>query len=136
MSNPGVSLRRRPMAVPDFQSLMRPCLAVHQDRQPHTSAALRDRIAAEMNVSAEDRAIILPSGRQTLFANRVAWAVTLMAQAGLLDRPARGVTQITDRGIGVLTQRPDRVGVGSVPPSPTLRPRPAGSREPARAADE
>jgi restriction system protein len=97
------------MAVPDFQSLMRPCLAVHQDRQPHTSAALRDQLAAEMNVSAEDRAIMLPSGRQTLFANRVAWAVTHMAQAGLLDRPARGVTQITDRGIAVLTQHSERV---------------------------
>ncbi len=97
------------MAVPDFQSLMRPCLAVHQDRQPHTSAALRDQLAAQMNIDAEDRAIMLPSGRQTLFANRVAWAVTHMAQAGLLDRPTRGVTQITDRGIGVLTQHPGRV---------------------------
>src|SRR5262245_48087563 len=109
MSNPGVSLRRRPMSVPDLPSLMRPGLAVHQDGQPHTSAALRDQLAAEMNVSAEDRAIMLPSGRQTLFANRVAWAVTHMAQAGLLDRPARGVTRITDRGTGVLTQHHQRV---------------------------
>jgi restriction system protein len=70
---------------------------------------LRDQLAVEMHVSAEDRAIMLPSGRQTLFANRVAWAVTHMAQAGLLDRPARGVTQITDRGIAVLTQHPQRV---------------------------
>jgi restriction system protein len=62
-----------------------------------------------MRVSDEDRAVMLPSGRQSLFANRVAWAVTHMAQAGLLDRPTRGVTQITDRGIEVLTQYPDRV---------------------------
>ena len=34
------------MAVPDFQSLMRPCLAVHQDRKPHTPTDLRDRLAA------------------------------------------------------------------------------------------
>src|SRR5258708_32636463 len=97
------------MAVPDFQYLMRPCLAVHQDRQPHSSADLRDQLAAMMNVSADDRAIMLPSGRQALFANRVAWAVTHMAQAGLLDRPDRGVTQITDRGSAVLTENPDRV---------------------------
>ena len=62
-----------------------------------------------MRVSDEDRAVMLPSGRQSLFANRVAWAVTHMAQAGLLHRPARGVTQITDRGIQVLDQYPDRV---------------------------
>lgn len=97
------------MAVPDFQSLMRPCLTVHQDRQPHTPTDLRDRLANQMRVSDEDRAVMLPSGRQSLFANRVAWAVTHMAQAGLLDRPTRGVTQITDRGIEVLTQYPDRV---------------------------
>jgi restriction system protein len=99
------------MAVPDFQSLMRPCLAVHQDRQPHTSADLRDRLAAQMHVSAEERAIMIPSGRAPLFSNRVAWAVTHLAQAGLLDRPARGVTQITDRGIEVLTQHPQRVDI-------------------------
>ena len=38
-----------------------------------------------------------------------AWAVTHLAQAGLLDRPARGVTQITARGLEVLAQYPDRV---------------------------
>ncbi len=60
------------MTVPDFQSLMRPCLAVHEDGQPHTSAGLRDRIAELMQVTAEDRAVLLPSGSQPLFANRVA----------------------------------------------------------------
>ena len=97
------------MAVPDFQSLMRPCLAVHEDSQPHTTAGLRDRLAASMNVTAEDRAVLLPSGSQPLFNNRVAWAVTHLAQAGLLDRPARGVTQITARGLEVLSQHPARV---------------------------
>ena len=97
------------MAVPDFQSLMRPCLAVHQDGQPHTAAKLRDRIAELMHVTAEDRAVLLPSGAQPVFNNRVAWAVTHMAQAGLLDRPERGVTHITARGQDVLGQCPDRV---------------------------
>ncbi len=97
------------MVVPDFQSLMRPCLAAHQDRQPHTSADLRDRLAAQMHVSDEDRTVPLPSGTQPVFSNRVAWAVTHLAQAGLLDRPARGVTQITARGIEVLSQYRDRV---------------------------
>ena len=62
-----------------------------------------------MHVSDEDRAVMLPSGRQPLFSNRLAWAVTHLAQAGLLDRPARGVTQITARGSEVLNRYPDRV---------------------------
>jgi restriction system protein len=97
------------VTVPDFQSLMRPCLAVHDDGQPHTSADLRDRVAELMHVAAEDRVILLPSGSQPLFTNRVAWAVTHLAQAGLLDRPSRGVTEITARGKEVLHQWPDRV---------------------------
>ena len=62
-----------------------------------------------MHVTAEDRAILLPSGTQPLFTNRVGWTVTHLAQAGLLDRPARGVTQITARGLEVLHQYPARV---------------------------
>lgn len=97
------------MAVPDFQSLMRPTLAVHQDRQPHAASDLRDRLAVQMHISDEDRALMLPSGGQSLFSNRVAWAVTHLAQAGLLARTGRGVTQITDRGSQVLNRYPDRV---------------------------
>ena len=62
-----------------------------------------------MHVSDEDRAVMLPSGRQPVFSNRVAWAVTHLAQAGLLERPARGLTQITARGSEVLNRYPDRV---------------------------
>jgi restriction system protein len=99
------------VAIPDFQSLMRPCLAVHEDGQPHTAASLRDRIAELMHVTAEDRAVLLPSGSQPLFNNRVAWAVTHLAQAGLLDRPSRGITRITVSGIEVLRQCPNRVDI-------------------------
>jgi restriction system protein len=88
---------------------MRPCLAVHEDGKPHTTAGLRDQIAKLLQVTSEDRATLLPSGTQPVFSNRVAWAVTHLAQAGLLDRPTRGVTQITERGREVLTGNPIRV---------------------------
>jgi len=70
-----------------------------------------------MHVTAEDRAVLLPSGSQALFTNRVAWAVTHLAQAGLLDRPARGVTEITARGQEVLAQYPDRVDMRELRPA-------------------
>ena len=76
---------------------------------PHTSADLRDRLAELMQVTAEDRAVLLPSGSQPLFTNRVAWAVIHLAQAGLLDRLARGITQLTARCQQVLQECPDRV---------------------------
>src|SRR6266536_3415024 len=49
------------VVIPDFQSLMRPVLAIHQDGQPHTAAELRDKVAAEVGVTEEDRRVMLPS---------------------------------------------------------------------------
>jgi restriction system protein len=97
------------VATPDFQSLMRPVLEVHTDGAPHSAAEVRDRVASALGVTEDDRKVMLPSGGQTLYANRVAWAVTHLAQSALLERPARGITQITPRGQQVLRDHTDRV---------------------------
>jgi restriction system protein len=106
------STKKMLMAVPDFQSMMRPVLALHADGQPHTSADVRDAVADVLGVTEDDRQVPLPSGRSSRYANRVAWAVTHMAQALVLERPTRGVTRITDRGRDVLAKHPDRVDMG------------------------
>jgi restriction system protein len=97
------------VAIPDFQTLMRPILDVHADGQPHSQAEVRDKVAATLGVSEDDRKSLLPSGRQPTYTNRIAWAGTHLAQAGLLERPARGISLITDRGRHVLREHPDRV---------------------------
>jgi restriction system protein len=98
-----------PMTIPDFQSMMRPVLALHDDGLPHTAADVRNDVAEVLGVTEQERQVPLPSGRTTRYANRVAWAVTHMVQALLLERPARGVTQILPRGREVLAKYPDRV---------------------------
>jgi restriction system protein len=45
----------------------------------------------------------------SVFDSRTAWAVTYLAQAGLIRRPKRAVNQITERGQHVLQEHPDRV---------------------------
>lgn len=60
----------------------------------------------------DERKQMLPSGGQSVFSNRVAWAVTHMAQAALLTRPARGTTLITERGQQVLRDHQDRIDMG------------------------
>ena len=44
-----------------------------------------------------------------MFGSRVGWALTYMSQAGLTSRPKRGVYVITDRGLKVLNEHPERV---------------------------
>ena len=97
------------MPIPDFQSLMRPLLQLAADGQSHTIRDALDKLASEFSLSDDDRKELLPSGRQEVFTNRVAWAKTHLRMAGLIEAPSRGVFRITDRGQQVLRDNPDRV---------------------------
>lgn len=99
------------MAVPDYETLMLPVLRSLGDGQTVSAKQLRERVAAEVGLSAADRAETIPSGAP-VFDNRVHWAVTYMVQAGLLVRPKRGAVLLTDRGREVLGQKPERIDNG------------------------
>jgi restriction system protein len=96
------------MAVPDFQGLMLPVLRAAADGDV-SAADLRSRVAAELRLTEADLAEMLPSGRQTTFANRTAWANVFLQRAGLLEKVSRGVYRITDEGRKVLVERPERI---------------------------
>jgi restriction system protein len=96
------------LAVPDYQTLMAPCLHAMEDGEPHAVRDLRDDVAQRVQLGPGDREERIPSGA-LLFDSRVHWAITYMAQAGLVRRPRRGVAQITDRGREVLKRSPERV---------------------------
>jgi len=63
-------------------------------------------VAKEFNLTEEDRAELLPSGTARKFENRVAWTITYLSKARLLDRVARGVFRISERGRPVLQKNP------------------------------
>ncbi len=83
------------MPVPDFQTLMLPALRVLERQSPSTTGEVRRALAEEFALSEADLAELLPSGRQTTFANRVAWAYSYLKQAGLISSPRRGAYEIT-----------------------------------------
>ena len=97
------------MAIPDFQTLMRPLLELHADGGEKTQQELRDALAQQFKLTEEDLAERLPSGTARTFVNRVAWASTHMKEAGLLVKPRRGISTITERGRTVLREYPERV---------------------------
>lgn len=78
------------MPVPDYQSLMAPVLNVLADGGEHPLAELRAIVVDRLALTEDDLRAKIPSGTP-LFANRLHWAVTYMYQAGLLNRPKRGV---------------------------------------------
>jgi restriction system protein len=77
--------------------------------QPLSIKQLLPVMAQRLNLSEEDLAERLPSGRQGLLHNRLHWAKTYMARAGLIGSPSRGLAQITERGRAVLRENPDRI---------------------------
>jgi restriction system protein len=98
------------MELPTYDQFMLPLLKLTaEDGQIHHIAKLREELARQLSITAEQRAIKLPSGRQPIFNNRVGWASTYLRKAGLLSRPKRGYVQITQRGRDVLAENPPAI---------------------------
>ena len=90
------------MAVPKFFEFFEGFLQTVRDGSLHTAKEVRERIAETMQITAEDRAEMLPSGKQSTFDNRVAWARTYLDKAGLIETPQRGRYRITEAGLQAL----------------------------------
>src|SRR6187455_2438878 len=97
------------MAVPDYQTLMRPLLEEYATGDERRIADVRAVLATRFGLTEEELAERLPSGLARTFDNRVGWATTYLYRVGLLVRPRRSVYAITDRGRQVLADHPDRI---------------------------
>jgi restriction system protein len=98
------------MTIPNFQTLMLPVLKLASDGEVLASDAVL-QLADELQLTDAERTEPMPSGRgaQTLFNNRVHWAITYLAHAGLIVRPRRAYFCITDRGKIILARNLDRI---------------------------
>jgi restriction system protein len=96
--------------IPDYESLMLPVLKACAEK-PVRVRDVVEMLATELQVTPEDRAILIPSGKTRLFNNRVHWAATYLVKAGVLTRPERGVLSITERGKTVLREAPSEIDV-------------------------
>lgn len=92
------------MAVPDYQTLMLPVLRFGASGEVSVRECI-ERLAEEFRLTDQERDELLPSGRQTTFANRIHWARTYLSKAGLLENTKRGHFKITPRGKGILDQK-------------------------------
>lgn len=93
------------MAIPDFQSLMLPVLRASADGEVKISDVV-SRLGASLQLSEQDLSELLPSGKQTTFANRVNWAKSYLGKAGLVTLTRRGYFQISQKGREVLKKPP------------------------------
>ncbi|MGE0708598.1 MAG: restriction endonuclease [Planctomycetota bacterium] len=87
------------MGVPAYDRLIEPLLRFlaacpNGTSRPEAEATLAD----QLGLTAAERILMLPSGRQGLFANRVGWAHDRLKRARYSTSQRRGLWQITDAG--------------------------------------
>jgi restriction system protein len=99
------------MPIPDFQSFFKPLLDIASDGNEHSIRETRDQIAQDMGITDAERAEKLPSGTQSKFDNRVAWAKSYFIQAGILQSTRRGYFKITERGQELYRDGLERIDV-------------------------
>ena len=85
----------------DYQSLMRPVMTCAAAGETRIGDAV-EQLAEKLGLTPDERAQLLPSGKQTMFANRVHWAKTYLAKAGLVENTRRGYFRVTPRGQAAL----------------------------------
>jgi restriction system protein len=97
------------VSIPDYQSCMRPLLAYAADGSEKGIRPAFDELAKEFGLTPEERTQLLPSGKQSLFENRVHWARTYLDKAGAIRRTRRAHFQITERGRELLASNPKKI---------------------------
>jgi restriction system protein len=78
------------MPIPDFQSVMLPSLIVISKMGVASNREIVRQVSDHFKLSDSEKQELLPSGKQRIIDNRIHWAITYMAKAGLISRPSRG----------------------------------------------
>lgn len=99
------------MPIPDFQTMMLPILKILSDGQKRRNGDISKEIANHFSLTDEEKRELLPSGSQRTHQNRSNWAVSYLNGAGILERPQRGVYQISEKGKELLDSNPEKINV-------------------------
>jgi restriction system protein len=110
-----------PVAIPNFQTLLAPVLRLTSDQQEHPLAQIRSQVARELNLTEEALAERLARSSQTVFANRIAWAVQYLKAAQALEPVRRSVYKITQRGLSLREANPSGITAQTLRQFPEFR---------------
>lgn len=95
--------------IPDYQTMMLPVLKIAGDGKEHRISEVVSQLGQDYKLTESELEELLPSGKQTVFGNRVHWAKTYLSQSKLVENTSWGRFTITDRGRSVLAEKPARI---------------------------
>ena len=119
------------MSIPDFQSLMLPVLK----ESAHGEVRISDVVAVigqKLGLTEAELSELLPSGKQTTFANRVNWSKSYLGKADLIKLTKRAYFEISEKGKIVLANPPKTINIKFLETFPEFKAfREAGAQSPA-----
>lgn len=93
--------------IPTYDYFIEPALRFLASRPEGAfTRDIQEAVANAMNLSAEQRAEVLPSGQQAIYKNRIGWAHDRLKRAGLSTSPKRGFWLLTTAGTAYATTNP------------------------------
>lgn len=105
---------------PTLHSSMLPLLRILSDGAEHTIVELVEKISDYFNLSENERNEKTASGQKKV-RNIIGWAKAELQAAGCIESPRSGVVKITERGLEVLKQNPEKIGRGVLSQFPEFR---------------
>jgi restriction system protein len=91
------------VAIPDYQTIMRPLLEIASERDELTRATAVELVSDHFNLTAEERRRLMAKVKRPIIMGRVHFAQLYLSKAGLLESVRRGVFRITPLGREVLS---------------------------------
>jgi restriction endonuclease Mrr len=74
------------MTIPEYPGLMQPVLhTLEETSRDMPFEPLMKSVGARLGLTAEERAMPLPSGNGTVFANRLQWALAYLERSGAVE---------------------------------------------------
>ncbi|MFZ4085441.1 MAG: restriction endonuclease [Vampirovibrionia bacterium] len=86
------------MAIPDFQTLMRPLLEVCELGKEYSDSEIAKKLAPRFSLTEEDFLKRHDKSNTLIFQGRISWAKVYLQKAGLLESKSRGHFSINDEG--------------------------------------
>ena len=88
---------------------MLPLLRYLADKKEHSIGDINEYLTSYFKLTDEEKNQLKPSGGQTLFRNRWGWGRFELKKAGLVETLLNADTKITQEGLNVLKQNPEKI---------------------------
>ena len=86
------------MVIPKHDEIREPALQLLSQHESLKLKEFESLLAVGFGLTSEDLAVEYESGNARIFYDRISWALSYLNMAGLVEKPRRGVYQISDLG--------------------------------------